>query len=627
MGKFDNIPVVTSTQPAPQKSRFADIPVVQVTEEQKESGFLNDAVSDVKQTGTALRETFKKTKGKLVNIKKAKNAGEQGEVRSLFQGVGAIAGGVAQGIGDTFTGAVKTVLPESSEKKVKEAFIFGLEKTLPIAQQIDLSVGSPVQKIMEKYQNLDDKTKRDIDALLGIGSLATEFIGLGQGKKIVKKGFDESIDIAKQTGLKTKELIPKVIQKAVDDLESKYVEIATNYQGVKKKFNKAQAKTQIYEQMGLEATDPARVLAQQGIIPKQSGAKLDTLEQAEQFRESTFKLKNINREGIKEVEKITDPISWDEIQADAIARARTQRNIDAGTADTLENEIIGEIAALKKNYGRNTVSLSELDNIKSARQSKVKFDSTRPYLSDVNYIIGKTAQDTIEKTANKAGYSEVAQLNRHIGDRLQAADFLQSLDGKTVKGGRLQKYVFQTIGSTFGTSPLGKILGALGGDLVSDILISNAISNPVKRSILSQIKQEDPKAYKRAIEWLAKNKINPRTPLMLPAGKSSKGKSSKGKSSEKIINQINLPREGVLEGQRMLRNRSSILPSAETDISLSQKAAGYTPKPIPIPPAPLMLPAGTPGAISGPTIRLPKRLPQRIDKQVLPKVVKNKDQA
>lgn len=137
--------------------------------------FGQDALQDIKQTGAALKDTFNKTASNLADIGIAQQKGEQGFVRSAFQNVGAMAKGATDAIGNVFTGAVKTTLPQGGEDALKS----GLST---VAKPIMES--SAVQSVIEKYNSLDEKRRRDIDAVLGIGSLATEFAGIGAGTRL-----------------------------------------------------------------------------------------------------------------------------------------------------------------------------------------------------------------------------------------------------------------------------------------------------------------------------------------------------------------------------------------------------------------------------------------------------------
>lgn len=349
---------------------------------------------------------------------------------------------------------------------------------------------------------------------------------LGKGKQgvIFKPGTKEIVS-------NLKPVKEKIIAKNIDKLESAYEEISAGTKSGKKKLANSNKITELKDRAGTEGRTPQRVLAEQGVIPKQKGSKLDTVDQAEQIRNDSRYLQELNKEALKEVEQQTPPKNFDAWENEAVQMARSQDNIRAGVADDLEAEIRKEFAGLRKNYNSDTISLTEQNLVKSARWGNVKFNKKNPFLSssdslkkDSDYIIGKTAQKNIEKTASEAGFEDVAQLNREIGDRLNAADYLQGLDGMTVKGGRLSKYTGMIIGSTFGTSPQGKLLGAIGGNAVADMLISTSVAGPVKRLILKNLEIKDPKAYAQTIKWMEQQGLLRDARLALPAPKSAKQK-------------------------------------------------------------------------------------------------------
>ncbi len=321
---------------------------------------------------------------------------------------------------------------------------------------------------------------------------------------------------AAQFGAPVRKARVERLKGAVDDLENTYIEVATNSQGLKNKLDRAKAKTEYKNRAGTEGTDPARTLAENGVIPNQKGSKLDTFDQAADFRQKITPLHRINKEVVREVGNKSGPVSLIELEEAVVRKARTRENIASGKAKGLEKEIRQEFTDMREEFG-DLVHLSVINEIKAARWKGVKFDVNRPLIGNANYMIAKSAQKTIEDIALANGAEHVAQLNRVIGDRLEAAKFLESLNGRTVKGGRLTKLTFIAIGSTFGSSPLGKILGALGGDALANLLISNAIATPLKRRILSQLRVENPKVHQEAVKWLVRNKLHPDLPLALPA--------------------------------------------------------------------------------------------------------------
>ena len=59
------------------------------------TGVFGDLGSDIRQTGSNLKETFNRTQGKIQNIANAEQAGEQGKL-SFGQAFGTVAGGVSR---------------------------------------------------------------------------------------------------------------------------------------------------------------------------------------------------------------------------------------------------------------------------------------------------------------------------------------------------------------------------------------------------------------------------------------------------------------------------------------------------------------------------------------------------
>lgn len=151
--------------------------------ETPKQSLLQQAVSDIKQTGSALKNTFTDTMNKLGQATAAEKSGEQGMARTALQKTGAVAGGLSSAVGDVVIGGAKTLLPKSAEEAVKSGLQKSVSAIAPIAKKIDESMGSPAGTWLEKYKTLDPKTKRDVDALFGIGNLALDIATAGAGKK------------------------------------------------------------------------------------------------------------------------------------------------------------------------------------------------------------------------------------------------------------------------------------------------------------------------------------------------------------------------------------------------------------------------------------------------------------
>lgn len=170
-------------------------------QKQEAGGFINrikETGRDLMETGSALKDTFTSTNTRIGEAKQAYNQGEQGFARTLGQNVGLAAGGLSRGLGEAFIGAGKAVLPQEAEDAIKSGLTTSIQYIAPIAQKVDEFVGKPVGTFMKNYQNLDPKTKRDVDALFGVASLGVDIATFGAGKA-VKEGVETGI----KTGIKT----------------------------------------------------------------------------------------------------------------------------------------------------------------------------------------------------------------------------------------------------------------------------------------------------------------------------------------------------------------------------------------------------------------------------------------
>lgn len=185
------------------KARLSSSSVVTPTQSGGYS--LSETIQDIKQTGSNLFNTAKETGKKVIS---ATNASGQGQKETMFQVGGALAGGVSQAIGDVFTGGAKVALTQGGEDIIKRG-VAGAVKPLTETDAL--------KSIMDKYNTLPDRVKRDIDATLGLGSLALDVYGVGLAKKpvtdVVKAGKE-----AITTGLKAGEELTTNLPRATERL-------------------------------------------------------------------------------------------------------------------------------------------------------------------------------------------------------------------------------------------------------------------------------------------------------------------------------------------------------------------------------------------------------------------------
>lgn len=189
----------------------------------KQSRF-QETVQDVKQTGTNIFGSLSDAGKKIKDVGEAKKAGEQGEIRSRWQRFGATAGGVSNVIGDLFTGAGKVVLSQDQENAVKNTLVSAMT---PIVQS------GAVQSAMARYEQLKTENPalaRDLEALVGAGSLALDLSGLGAGKKVVTTGVDVAVTGAKEAALATGDALTTAA-KSASEIAKPVIDGAVNVGG------------------------------------------------------------------------------------------------------------------------------------------------------------------------------------------------------------------------------------------------------------------------------------------------------------------------------------------------------------------------------------------------------------
>lgn len=144
---------------------------------------------DVIETAQSIKEGVK---GRAENIRESVTSlrtGEQGLQRTAGQVAGQIAGGVSDVAGEAVIGAGKAILPQGAQEAIGGA-------VQDVAGKVIAT--EPIQELMQRYENLkqnDPAKARDVDALLGLGSLIGDVAGFsvaGKGSKVAAKGAKQA---------------------------------------------------------------------------------------------------------------------------------------------------------------------------------------------------------------------------------------------------------------------------------------------------------------------------------------------------------------------------------------------------------------------------------------------------
>jgi len=141
--------------------------------EQKQS-FLQDVKGDFLGVGRDILSSSQKRADTITGIRGQMQSGQKSDASAIFQTAGQVAGAGADAIGSVFKGAVKLALTPKGEQRTMELVSsFGQE----VVQRPE------TQKLISWYEGLSPETQDNLDAAGGFASLASEFIGVGVGKR------------------------------------------------------------------------------------------------------------------------------------------------------------------------------------------------------------------------------------------------------------------------------------------------------------------------------------------------------------------------------------------------------------------------------------------------------------
>jgi hypothetical protein len=428
----------------------------------------------------------------------AKAAGKQGTLRTLFQIGGQLVGSAV----DPVIEAAKAATPSPIKKglgavlKPIGASLEGLGKeiaTIPAVQRLaDSDQGAALDRDVQAFQEY------------------LNLVPVPKGVSAIAKTAPKAAGaVTEKVGMAVAPMIGKAQQREITWLADRYREVATGAKPTRKILQKSEAR----------GKDPAQFLAERNIRPDVRDGKVVSAEQADKLHASADPLNEHLDLALAEIEQGIPRLKMADLEEVAVRSVRTDSNIAKNIADKLEDDIRAEFATYRKNYGEEA-GITQVQAIKKGKWSRAPFDSTKPLQGDVNYAIGKAAKEAIEKAVPEDAFS-VRELNSHIGDILDAEKFLRSLDGRTVKGGRLGKYFGRTFGAMIGSNagPLGTFFGTLGGDAVIEVLQRSTFSSPLKQLILRNLQKANPAEYQRVLDYMRKAGLERETRPLLPAPK------------------------------------------------------------------------------------------------------------
>lgn len=422
------------------------------------------------------------------------------------------AGGVLAGMAnDAIGAAISPFIEKGLQSPTAQKAL-----TSKVGGNIMLGAMDIAERTSKLFQAFEQRFPQEGQDIRDFANTATVY-PFGLGAKVAKNTALDGFSAVSGTVVKDTREALKV--KFINDLANQYREIA----GTTVKSRNTLARSEA------RGKDPAQFLAERNVTPTIVDGKIQTVEQAKQVRESAQALETALDSGLREVQTGTPPLPLEADRARAL-RAIEEQNVTEGVRNAMRRDVNEEFDLLIQRYGP-TPNLLTRNQIKRTYWRATPFDSTKPYQKDSNYLIGRSLKESIEEAVPESAFG-VKELNSHLGDIYDAAKFLDSLEGKAVKGGRLGKYFARTIGAAVGAQGgiTGGILGGIVGDRVAEVLQQASFSGPVKQLILRNLEKQDPAAYKKVMDFLKKAGLEREMRLLLPPPKAGQSTINQGRA-------------------------------------------------------------------------------------------------
>lgn len=192
----------------------------------------------------------------------------------------------------------------------------------------------------------------------------------------------------------------------------------------------------------------------------------------------------------------------------------------SGTAQkTVADHINAEFDAYKGQFGdkEGNISLTEANSIKKDLQGKTNYDATRPsIITRANSLMANVAKTSVEQGAEGVGLKGVKDINKIIQQHIDAKAFLNRINGQTVKGGRIGKYIEGAVGAYVGNTlgaSLGGGLGGAAGTLVggaaglafSHFMQKFASGGTISAAAIGRMAAQDPEVVQNFLQYLGKS--------------------------------------------------------------------------------------------------------------------------
>lgn len=401
-------------------------------------GFLSRLKQSIGERATGLKETGESAIEQIKKGAPISQVGSETRLRVLGEAAGAVTDVIGAAVEPALRPTIEKIAETEAGAAAFEALGAGVEKYEEWKAQD--AANERLGKMLESAVNIADIA----------GVAAAPKAAAKAARKIAPKIAKEAAQTAeKQVAQRTAEVMAEAtnIYKNSVGVNKKQIKLLNNF---KDRFDSDMETYLVEHSLPLATRD--------------KGAKFATREIGQEFKKETLGLLG------KELDNVLD--AWKDAELMSLEDLRTQVKsaIDADDAlpgidreaqlDLVDKLIDPEI----KRFG-DSVDVPTGNKIKR-NMWKLGFEQLSPQKKPTAQRVGRILKERIETVT---GSDTVRDLNNEMAKAINAADFLEAIDGDAVRGGRMGKSASRIVGTIAGAK-LGVVPALISGEVLTTII-------------------------------------------------------------------------------------------------------------------------------------------------------------
>lgn len=478
---------------------------------EKPQGFLREAGGDIKEAFSGAVEGVTEGLETAEQIKERVTKGETTPISGTFQTIGAGLKAGARAVGEGVIGLGKAVLPQKAEEAIGGV----VEKGAKAIVQTE-----PVQRLIEKYNQLEPEAKRNVDATLGVAEGLGTILGAGPVAAAVRgasrTAITETVRGTQQAYKATKEGIqyatPNIVRAKIASLnpqgrEQAITVLTKNYQDAlvenkKSVVSKLESMSRKYgtKKSPITVEVLVRNLAEEGYMPIVNGrlASMSHVLQDLQTRRGLI----VKNQVTPALAKVKERFSLDGLKQNADEVIRKDTSGADLKKSLAENERIFD--SYKEKFGGDDITAAQVDEIRVDMNKRTGAFDREMFEQDVANQIRRVAKEKVDKVApaTVAAREEMERLFR-------LEEVATLLDNQPINIGVLGSQMGRFAGAAaLGATGVATGSGALvmagvaahyGGEVVAQFLRNRKFSPGLKEQLIKEVNQV-PKLAERLIQ-------------------------------------------------------------------------------------------------------------------------------